>query len=459
VIDALKVPGADAPLSLSVGVEYREEFGGTTPDECLKLFPTSCLGGNGGNTLPIFGGFSSYEYFTEAILPVLSNLDLEVGYRYADYDPSGGVDSYKYGVSYQPLDSLRIRAMQQRAVRAPNVEEIASPRTTGLDNARGDPCSIGNVANIDATLRARCVATGMSNAQVGTVEDIAAGQVNVFTGTNLSFQLEPEVADTTTFGIVWQPPVDFVKDPQLTIDYYKIKIEDYINSAPAQGVLDGCYLQNIAIQCAKIHRLGGTLTVDGSGVDTLFENLGYLQAEGIEIGASFGVELPLGELDVSFNGNHYLSNEFQSYANLPVTECVGFFSASCGNNFGTPLPEDRWIQRTTWNVPLVGRDFQFSYLWRHTGEVKSDLDPTPGPTQTIDPRFYKIEAFDYLDLTASVRVTDGVKLTFGVTNVFDEDPPAVGNEAADTSSNSLNTFPSTYDPLGQVYSISLNARF
>ena len=35
----------------------------------------------------------------------------------------------------------------------------------------------------------------------------------------------------------------------------------------------------------------------------------------------------------------------------------------------------------------------------------------------------------------------------------------VGNEAADTSNNSLNTFPSTYDALGRVFSIGLNVRF
>jgi len=46
-----------------------------------------------------------------------------------------------------------------------------------------------------------------------------------------------------------------------------------------------------------------------------------------------------------------------------------------------------------------------------------------------------------------------------VTNLFEEDPPVVGNEAADTTSNSLNTFPSTYDPLGRVFSIGLNAKF
>lgn len=455
-----RTPWASSGLAVSLGAEYREESGGTTPDECLKLAPASCLGGAGGNILPVQGGFSSYEYYGEAILPIASDmpfaksLDLEVGYRYADYDPSGGTDTYKYGVNWSPIDGLRFRAMKQQAVRAPNVGEIASPRTSGLDNAVMDPCSVTNAANIDATLRALCISTGQTNAQVGTTEDITAGQINAFFGTNLAALPQPETADTTTFGMVWTPDfgMDMISNITLAVDYYDITIEDYINSAPAQGVLDGCYVLGLADQCAKIQRVGGTLTNDGSGVVLLFENLESISAEGIEIAASMDVDLgAMGNLAVSFNGNHYLTNEFVSYSTLPTVDCKGVFASSCGANFGTPLPEDRWIQRTLWNFGAMGQDFQVGYLWRHLGEVTSDVP--------IFAQFQTIDAMDYIDLTAAWNVNDAVKLSAGVTNLFEEDPPVVGNEAADTSNNSLNTFPSTYDALGRVFSLGLNVRF
>ena len=35
--------------------------------------------------------------------------------------------------------------------------------------------------------------------------------------------------------------------------------------------------------------------------------------------------------------------------------------------------------------------------------------------------------------------------------MFDKDPPVVGNDVGDTSSNSGNTFPSTYSPLGRIF--------
>lgn len=459
-LDQVRTPWADSGLGVSFGAEYREEQGSTTPDECLKLAPASCLGGAGGNTLPINGGFSAKEYFAEGILPIMSDqpfaesVDLELGYRTADYDPSGTLESWKYGLSWEPVDGLRFRAMQQRANRAPNVGELAAPQTSGLDNATRDPCSIANVANINASLRALCISTGMTNAQVGTVEDIVAGQINSFFGTNLANLPGPETADTTTLGVVWTPSdIGFIKNPTLAVDYYDIKIDDYINSAPAQGVLDGCYVLADPAQCAKIRRVGGTLTLPGSGLEQFTENLEYLQAEGIEVAASFEVDLPLGALSVSFNGNHYLTNEFQSALTLPVQDCKGFYSAACGGNFGTPLPDTRWIQRTLWDVEAFGQNLQIGYLWRHLGEVSTDV-----PAAVYDP-FETIDAYDYIDLTGAWFINDTLKLSAGVTNLFEEEPPVVGNEAADTASNSGNTFPSTYDTLGRVFSIGINARF
>lgn len=470
-LEGIKSPWADLSPSVSLGVEYREENGGTTPDECLKLAPTSCLGGAGGYVLPIEGGFSAYEYFGEAIIPLvrdqpfIEQLDVELGYRYADYDPSGGTDSWKYGLSWAPIEGLRFRAMQQRAVRAPNVGEIAAPQVTELDSAFQDPCSIANVANIDAVLRARCISTGMTNAQVGVVGDIVSGQINVFNGTDLNAPVTPETADTTTFGLVWTPDVSswfggMITAPQLTVDYYDIRIEDYIEGPPPQDVLDACYVQGDAAQCDNIIRVGGSLVLDGSGVQTFTQNLDYIQAEGIEIGAAFGVDLGgLGSVDVSFNANHFLSQEFHSFDVLNVVECVGQYSASCGSNFGTPTPETRWIQRATWNLPFMNNAFQIGYLWRHTSEVTSGYVLDDNPATVTFGAFQTIPDYDWLDVVGTWQINDAMRLSAGVTNITGEDPPVVGNEAADVANNSLNTFPSSYDALGSVYTIGLNVRF
>lgn len=85
----LQFPWADSPVYLALGVEYRDELGSTTPDECWKQTPVPCLGGAGGNRLPISSDFSVREGYFEAQVPLVQgreffqDLSLELGWRYA----------------------------------------------------------------------------------------------------------------------------------------------------------------------------------------------------------------------------------------------------------------------------------------------------------------------------------------------------------------------------------------
>jgi len=456
-MEQFKMPWAETSLAVSAGAQYREESGETIPDECLKLAPVSCLGGAGGNILPIKGGFDTLEFFGEAILPLVSDrtgiesLNLELGYRIADYDPSGTTKSWKYGLSWRPIDQVLFRAMQQRAVRAPNVGELAAPRVASLDDALLDPCSIENAGSIDATLRARCIATGMTNAQVGTVEDIVAGQVNTFSGTDLTRLPLPELADTLTVGLVWTPDGlfgDRIRNTAFTLDYYNIELEGPIDEYKPQEVLDACYINGAAEQCAKILRIGGTLTLPGSGIESFTTNLLSAQVEGVEFGANFGVDIGnAGSLAFGINVNKILTQETQPDPTLPILDCKGRYGNSCEG----PRPDIRWTTRTTW---LKG-PYSVSAFWRHFGKTQIE------DAQFADtfPAFRQIDAYDWFDLTASYDWNDMVRVTASVQNLTSEDPPVVGNEAGDTASNSGNTFPGAYDPLGRVISLGVNFRF
>jgi outer membrane receptor protein involved in Fe transport len=460
-VGAIKLPWAEQGLALVFGVEWRDEAAETVPDECLKLAPASCLGGAGGNTLPIAGGFNVKEAFTEAILPLVSDktgaksLDLELGYRYSDYDPTGTDDTWKVGINWQPTDTLRFRAMQQRAARAPNVGELAAPQVTGLDNALTDPCSVSNT-NISTELHDLCVSTGMTDLQVGDVEDIVAGQINGFFGTDLDNLPAPESADTLTAGVVWTPQFESLKSAYFSVDYYDITINNYIDEFGAQEVLDQCYEQANATECAKIHRVGGTLTVDGSGVELFTTNLKYLQAEGIEVQANFGFDMG-GAGSLTFNAyiNKYLTQESQSSDVSDVIDCKGRYGTQCGN----PLPSVRWLQTTTW----AKGPFDVSLSWNHLGSTS--IEPTQsadndgdGNSDVFEP-FQTIGSYDYFDLSGSWSVGEWMTVRAYIANVTDEEPPVVGNEAGDTRSNSGNTFPSVFTALGRTYSLGVSFRF
>jgi outer membrane receptor protein involved in Fe transport len=287
----------------------------------------------------------------------------------------------------------------------------------------------------------------MSNAQVGTVEDIVAGQINVFDGTDLANLPTIEDADTTTVGFVWTPDLGALQNPVFSLDYYDINIDNPIDDFAAQEVLTACYSLGLAAECAKVRRVGGTLTLDGSGVALLTRNKVYAQAEGIELGFNFGIGIGRG--DLTFNGtvNKYLTHEFQSLAELPVVDCNGYFGTSCEN----VRPEIRAIERTTWTY----NDLSLSTQLRYMGPV--DVEP-PESANTF-PNFRHIGGRTYIDLYASYRFADKYTLSFGAMNITDKDPPVVGNEAAATDFNSGNTFPASYEVLGRLYTLQLNMQF
>ncbi len=441
-VDFIELPTAGVPLSLSFGYEHRKEEGEMTPDECQKLAPASCKGGAGGNTLPIKGGFKVSEFFIEGVLPVFDGetfaetLDVEFAYRSADYDSVGQNDTWKLGFSWRPVSDLLIRVMQQSATRAPNVGEIAAPVVTGLSNALIDPCSVANAANIDANLRSLCISTGMTDAQVGKVQDVISGQVNGFQGTNPLSLPEAEEAETFTAGFVYTN--EALLDLALTVDYYDIKVDNTIGNFTAQQTLNACYQFGNASECAKIRRIGGDLTIAGSGIETYTTNLSYRQAEGVEVGINFKVPLDeMGDLSFSTNLNHYLANERQSSAELPIIDCLGAYGNNC-----SPTPKTTWTQRVTWSMD----DVTVSALWRHSSAIDMETVQAAGSFED----FRSIDAYNYLDLFASYSYGEHTKFTFGIDNVTDEEPPVVGGEAGSTAFNSGNTFPSSYSPLGRI---------
>ncbi len=460
-LSALRSPWASQSVVASLGVEYREEFGASTPDECLKLPPISCLGGAGGNQLPIVGGFDAHEIFGEMIVPIAMDqplahsLGLELGYRYSDYNPTGTYSTWKAGLNYEPFDGLLLRVMRQRAARAPNVGELAAPVVIALRNADFDPCSLGTRRAITPDVRARCIATGMTSAQVGTIQDIVSGQINTFEGTDLTSLPGAELADTTTVGLVWSPTfMTALRSPVLSVDYYDIEVKDYIGAFSAQETLDGCYIAGINQFCQRIVRVNGDIASPGSGVQRFTTNLDYIRAEGIEAAVNFGLDLDTlglserwGSLAVSWTGNYYLTNESRSSVTVPEIDCLGYYGNACGN----PTHKFRFVQRTTWTMG----DLQLSYLWRHMNKV--EVEPVQQPSTFA--AFREIEAYNYIDLAASYAFNDVAKVTFSVQNLLEKDPPVLGNEAATTSANSGNTLPSAYDTLGRIFAVGLNLRF
>jgi len=205
----LKFAAADAPVSMALGIDWNEYTANFRPDDLTQFGGAM---GQGGTAPPLAGHVDSKEAFVEAYVPLASgkpgiqNLALELGYRYADTNLAGTFGTWKAGLEWQPVNDIRVRAMAQRAVRAPNIGEQFSPLSYGLTEIRTDPCA-GTAPVGNAALTAKCIAQGAPAGQIGAINSPAAQQAASIGGgaVALGVNLNPEEADTYTFGVQVTP--------------------------------------------------------------------------------------------------------------------------------------------------------------------------------------------------------------------------------------------------------------
>ena len=464
-----KSPWAEEPIAVSFGAEYRDESSDYRPDAASQSGASPGFG----QTLPTKGRYDVSEIFGETIIPLVSDIplaesiNLELGYRSSDYSTSGSVESYKYGADWAPVDGLRFRGMFQRAVRAANIAELFSPVTPGTGDLLVDPCANGTAGSpITGGLRALCIATGVPAAAIdnATLAQPTSGQVNAFFGGNPD--LTPEEADTVTFGVVWQP--DFVPGLAVTVDYYDIQIANAISIRPNYDIVDGCYnitrnptLTAADVDCQLIARNTVNGTIEGDliyGIQQVTENIGEVHAEGIDYSVRYDWDLgAYGGLELALDGTYVMDASYVPAPGGATVECVGRYGKQCGlpstvsGSTGGPTPETRFMQRTTWTFG----DFDASLIWRYLSGSEVDATQaaaTPAASASIPD-------YNYLDIAGSWQITDWAKLRLSVTNITDEEAPFVQTETGSTPFNSGNTYPSTYDVLGRVFTIGVTTKF
>ncbi|WP_375428090.1 TonB-dependent receptor domain-containing protein [uncultured Sphingomonas sp.] len=469
--DLMTIGSANAPVAIAAGSEYRKYTAEVFADQLAQ--DPGALGGAGGATVPVRGGYDVYEGFAEVIaplvadLPFLQSLTLEAGVRYSSYsvdapgNPTFDAWTYKGGATWEVTNGLRFRGNYQRAVRAPNVGELFTPDAVGLTNLRNDPCQ-GQAPVNNANLRAVCIAQGAPATQIGAIDPPSAGQINgTFTYDSNN---RPEKADTYTLGVVFQP--DFIRNFSVSLDYYNIKIRDAL-STPAPGDILGACFNNLtaasaaSVACTQIRRDPATGGLDGDasttpGIPQPLTNSGRIATDGFDLIANFSTDVTENvRLALAFNGNYTLNNKFRATPGGLNRECVGFYSVNCSLT-GSILPEFTFNQRTTVSFD----DVDVSLLWRHLSSVEqepADVNSSFGGPAFAD--FRKIDAFNYFDLTVRYGVNDNFDLTLSAINLTDKDPPTVGSNIGVTSFNSGNTFPSTYDAIGRRFAVGARVRF
>ena len=467
------LPWSDQPIGVAFGLEHRR-LGAANASDGSSQVQGEVLG-TGAPTPDRSGTVILDELFAELLLPIVSDktlaqaLDVELGVRTTDFEVRGGstenYDSFKAGITWRPIDQLRVRLMRQRATRSPNINELFEPIVSGLSNLAVDPCQLALInvgqANTAGTLSNLCRQTGVPLSAIGALPAPSAGQINVRTGGNPN--LGPEKADTETYGFVWTPT--FADNLAITLDYYKIEINDAISSPTAPEILTGCYSAAanpgfvVNAACGLVLRDAVTGTFNGAtapGVVRALSNVGYYETDGYDLGATYRFAFEnqrLGDLSISFNANFVDSWLFKSTAASPARDCLGFYSVACDtatNLTSGPRPETTWTQTTRW---AFGK-FDVALTWRNI----SSLIEEPGEAVFFAP-FQSIPDYDYFDIGAGWDATEKLRVSLTMLNATDEDAPNVGQTIGGTSNNSGNSYPQSYDAIGRYLTLGVDMRF
>jgi outer membrane receptor protein involved in Fe transport len=457
----IQSPWAEEGPGINVGAEYRKDILDFRPD---KVTSSGDISGSGAfPPLPVSGSTKVKELFGEVRIPVITrrfihNLSLEGGYRFSwqsNAENSFTTDSYKLGIDFTPIEPIRFRASYQRAVRAPNVNELFTP--IGTYEFAGDPC----VGAAPVATQAQCAFTGVTAAQYG---NLLANPGAPLEGYNAIFGgnpgLDPETSKTWTIGVVLRPP--FLPGFSATIDWFDIDLNGAIFFIDATVIMDTCIQTGDPLFCDRIHRdANGSLWETPQGfVDDTNANIAGYQTSGIDIGVNYSRGLGrLGSVDMEFVGT-WLDKLISDAGGLATPfDCVGLYGPFCG----TPAPKWRHKARLTWSP---SKAVSLSLQWRHFGKVQigtaSDQHEPPLP---FLPGSEWIEAQNYFDFSTLFKVGDKFELRMGVRNLFDREPPIVLNNPVPLFGGCFlpncngNTFTQIYDPLGRYFFAGVTADF
>jgi iron complex outermembrane receptor protein len=359
------------------------------------------------------GRFAVKEVFTEVDIPLLADhalaqgLDVNMAYRYADYTGSGGIDSWKYGISWQINEAIRFRATRSRDVRAANIRE-----------------------RFDATAGGANVNDPAFNNAVFATSSRTGGNPAV----------NPEEADTVTFGFVWQP-TGMLEGLGASVDWFDIDVQDALGQLTFQNIVNGCFSGSAAL-CQYVQR--DPVSNQITRIDSLFININNQRLKGIDLEFNYSTEVNWLGGGETLGMRMYASKIIDNYNQLP---------GAPRDNLALEQPEWRLLPavfytRGGFRAFLQGRYFDertLNRLW--TEGVNVDDNSVPSVT--------------YADLNLSYDMEVDARnysVFFNATNLFDRAPPQTPGNLAFVG-GTAGPSAALYDTIGRTYTVGAKVTF
>lgn len=433
-------PIGDREAGFAVGVEHRRYQGDFNPDPLRQ---------NGASqdsvAFPVSASYKVDEGYAEFRFPLLASLDVDAAVRESHYSTFGSATTGKLGFRWQPIEDLVLRGTYSQGFRAPNIGELFGLTTFAATLV--DPCGPTSGAGPAPQFAAGCAAQGVPSNFVQ-----ANTQIIVFTGGNPN--LQPEKSDSYTAGFVYSPSwlehTAWSDRVDLSMSYYNYRINHAIQSEDIQALLDACLAAGgtSPTLCAPFTRMpGGNLNPPQNKL----LNIGTVKTDGV---------------DIKFNWSSPEWNWGQLTAALQSTRVFAFSQVDA---LGLVAQRKVGIEVTDSAIPAwqtniqlgwMRGDFDVNWNVRYIAGVKEACanaiisSGIPGCTTSDD--FHHLGATTYNDAQVSWKnafALKGLKLSLGVNNIFDRNPPIC-------LTCSLNGYDAgTYDLPGRFWFVDADYKF
>jgi len=425
--------GWAGPIALATGFEWRSDEADTTHDLANQPWYSSYLLSYG---LDRGGDIDVLEAYAELDVPMTQKFNTNFSARRTKNEATSAQNaaisgehtfsSWKVAAIYDPLEWLRFRTTVSRDVRAAGFRELFLPRVTTIGFATvNNPWNGGQV---DSSFAAT-------------------------SGGNPS--LEPETADTMTFGAVFS-----FDRFRLSADWFEIDLGEAITQSPGnQPLVDACFASGgVGPACARIEGFG---TVDIGAIDSSAMNLAGFLTRGWDYEASFDFGLRGGaSLNLRLIGTYLYDMIVDTGLGPAPIDYRG--QSGPVASFGSFNTQPDWQARA---FLTYARDrFTSTFETRYVGSGK--LNATWFESPPGDPSNSRLLSVNdnsvgdayYLSWSGSYdfeRAGQGnqIQLFWVINNLFDKDPEVA------PGGNAYPTNPVFFDTLGRRYRAGVRIAF
>jgi outer membrane receptor protein involved in Fe transport len=359
----------------------------------------------------------------EVRAPLLSNLEFSTAGRYDHYEFAGkgfGKFTYNAGLEYRPISTVLLRAAYGTGFRAPDLHYVFS----GPGNTHPS-----------GTDYFRC-ATEEPDEDIG---DCSYSDEGIVAYRNGNRDLQPETSKSFNGGVVWQA----TRNLTLSLDYFRVELSDQVRDMSIDTILRdeaSCRLGDAdpaSPTCvdaiARVQRqTTGPLAGSLIGVFTNPINIAQETTSGFDVAARLRVPTErIGEFNVSLAYTYVDDHTFQQYPGDPTIDKLAFDS-------GYYIPRDKGTASVSWALDKLTATIQGQYL---------------GKLPNYDEDAYISDSWMF-NASAQYDLTDHVRLSMTVNNLFDEGP---------VKDPTYSAYPyydiSWFDSVGRSYYFQLTYKF